>query len=72
MSLFSRKGKELPDQEAHNNKLMDLCYRRAVRICMRAEFGHDGMCDWSLPSEAEFRRQIREKRAEHYRAEAKK
>lgn len=69
-------GKSKREQEreasAHNDKLIDLCYRMAVRVCRRAE-GFDpaeSFIDWDLPSNEEFRAMVRKARGESYRQRA--
>ena len=57
------------EQQAHNDKLIDLCYHVAVKVCANAE-GLGGIIDWDLPSDAQFRQIVRKARANAYRATA--
>lgn len=51
----------------HNDKLIDIAYAEAVKVCAIAEGFAHGDHDWSLPSREEFRRIVRAARTEHYR-----
>lgn len=61
------------DREEHNNKLIDLCFDEAVKVCRRAEgFESGGFIDWDLPTHAQFRTRVRQAREHAYRKEAKR
>lgn len=57
----------LKKAQEHNDRLIDLCYAEAIKVCEEAEFGDARPHDWELPSREEFRRRVRAARQNLYR-----